>query len=212
LPLVAAASVVLLATAPNQAAVARLAAVSAPHAGAFLHAIPMTAIGTRMSDHSLRIAVAIRIGTSVCAEHQCICSAMVDVNGIHGLSCYISKGCLARHNAVNEVIKRALLTAEIPSCLELAKLSKTDDIRPDGVSTMPWSRGQCLTWDFTCPDTVAVSHLNKAVNGPGQVTNDAEQRKRDKYAALLTEYQSVPKAVETLGPVGDASTAFFSRT
>ena len=210
LPLVAASSAVLLSTAPNQAAVARLTAVSAPHAGAFLHAIPMTAMGTRMNDHSLRIAVAIRLGTAVCAEHRCVCGAMVDVSGIHGLSCRISKGRLARHNAVNELIKRALLTAEIPSRLEPAKLSHTDNKRPDGVSTMPWSRGQCLAWDFTCPDTLAVSHLNKAVNGPGHVANDAEQRKREKYEALSTEYQFVPIAIETLGPVGDEATAFFA--
>ena len=59
------------------------------------------------------------------------------------------------------------------------------------------------------PDTLAVSHLNKAVNGPGHVANDAEQRKRDKYEALSTEYQFVPIAIETLGPVGDEATAFF---
>jgi hypothetical protein len=110
LPLVAAASAVLLATAPNQAAVARLTAVSAPHAGAFLHAIPLKAIGAMMNDHSLRIAVALRLGTAVSSEHRCLCGAMVDVNGIHGLICRISKGRLERHNAVNKLIKRSLLT------------------------------------------------------------------------------------------------------
>jgi hypothetical protein len=69
--------------------------------------------------------------------------------------------------------------------------------------------GQCLPWDFTCPDTLAVSHLSKVVNGPGQVANDTEQRKRDKYAALSNDYQFVPIAIETLGPVGDAATVFF---
>jgi hypothetical protein len=185
--LVAAASVVLLASAPDQAAVARLTAVSAPHAGAFLHNIPMTATGTNTSDHSLHIAVSMRLGTSVCAEQRCLRGAMVDVNGIHRLCCRISKGRLACHNAVNELVKRALLTAEIPSRLEPTKLSHTDDKRSDGVSTMTWSREQ----DFTSPDTLAVSHLNKAVNGPGHVVNDPEQRKRDKYAALSTEYHAV---------------------
>jgi hypothetical protein len=127
---------------------------------------------------------------------------------IDSISCRISKGRLARHNAVNELIKRALLAAEIPSRLEPAKVSYTDHKRPYGVSTMPRSRGQCLAWDFTCPDTLAVRDLNKAVNGPEQVANDAEQRKRDKYAALSTEYQFVPIAIETLGPVGDEAPAF----
>jgi len=33
---------------------------------------------------------------------------------------------------------------------------------------------------FTCPDTLAASHLNVAVTGPGQVANHAEQLKIDK--------------------------------
>ena len=208
-PLVAAASSSLLITAPDQAAVARLTAVSAPYAGAFLHAVPITACGTRLDDRSLRIAIALRLGAPVCAEHRCICGTMVDASGIHGLSCRKSAGRLARHNAVNELIRRALLTAEIPSRLEPAKLSCTDDKRPDGVSTMPWSRGKCVAWDFTCPDTLAASHLNRAVTGPGEVANEAERRKMDKYAELATRYQFIPIAIETLGPIGTEATSFI---
>jgi len=209
MPLVEAASSLLLTTAPNQAAVARLTAVSAPHAGAFLHAIPITAIGTRMSNKSLRIAIALRLGAPVCAEHRCVCGTTVDISGLHGLSCQKSKGRIARHTAVNGLIKRALLSAEIPSRLEPANLLYGDDKRPDGVTTMPWSRGQSLAWDFTCPDTLAVSHLNDAVTGPGQVANHAEHLKMDKYAALSSEYQFVPIAIETLGAVGDEATSFL---
>ena len=74
---------------------------------------------------------------------------------------------------------------------------------------MPWSRGQSLAWDFTCPDKLAASHLNIAVTGPGQVANHAEQLKIDKYAALSKEYQFIPIAVETLGPVGEEATRFL---
>jgi len=74
---------------------------------------------------------------------------------------------------------------------------------------MPWSRGQSLAWDFTCPDTLAASHLNIAVTGLGQVANHAEQLKIDKYAALLKEFQFFPIAIETLGPVGEEATRFL---
>jgi len=67
---------------------------------------------------------------------------------------------------------------------EPAKLSHWDIKRPDGVTTMPWSRGQSLALDFKCPDTLAASQLNVAVTGPGPVANHAEQLKIDKYAAL----------------------------
>lgn len=42
-----------------------------------------------------------------------------------------------------------------------------------------------LVLDFTCPETVAPSHLNKAVTGPGAVATDAENRKRVKYTSSM---------------------------
>jgi len=128
LPLIDATLSLLLNTTPNQAAVARLSAVSPQHARAFLQAI--NAIGTRMNDKSIRIAITLRLGAQVCAEHRCVCGARtVDIR-LHGLSCKKSKGRIARHTAVNGVIKRALLSADIPSRLEPAKLSHCDNKRP----------------------------------------------------------------------------------
>jgi len=54
-----------------------------------------------------------------------------------------------------------------------------------------------------------VQITTKAVTGTGQVANHAEQPKRDKYAALSTEYQFVPIAIETLGAVGNEATSFL---
>jgi len=49
-----------------------------------------------------------------------------------------------------------------------------DDKRPDDLSLLLWSNGKCLAWDFTCPYTLAPSHPNAAVAGPGIVANEAE--------------------------------------
>jgi len=48
----------------------------------------------------------------VCAEHRCVCGAAIDVSGTHGLSSRKVAGRWARYNAVNELIRRALLTRE----------------------------------------------------------------------------------------------------
>ena len=69
--------------------------------------------------------------------------------------------------------------------------------------------GRCLVWDFTCPDTLAASHLNRAVLSPGAVANEAEKRKTAKYQSLTALYRFTPIAVETLGALGDEATAFF---
>ena len=199
--------------APDQAGKARLIAAAAPFSGAFLHARPCSSLGTRLDDSSFRIAVALRLGAPVCLPHDCVCGEKVDSLGRHGLSCRKSAGRSLRHTSVNDLIKRALASAEIPSRLEPSYLSRTNDRnenkRPDGVSLVPWESGRCLVWDFTCPDTFAQSHLNKAVTGQGAVASEAEIRKCTKYNYLGAMYNFVPVAVETLGSFGESANNFI---
>ena len=63
----------VLSTAQTQVGLARLLAVSAPHAGAYLNAIPCSSVGTRLDNTSLRIAIALRLGAPVCEPHTCVC-------------------------------------------------------------------------------------------------------------------------------------------
>jgi hypothetical protein len=116
---------------------------------------------------------------------------------------------MSRHSAVNDLIKRALTSAEVPCRLEPPSLLRDDNKRPDGLSLSPWSNGRCLVWDFTCPDTLAPSHLDLAVSGPGIVACEAEERKRMKYSNLSATYCFVPVAVETLGALGADATDFM---
>ena len=206
----------VLSAAQSQAGRARLIAAAAPHSGDFLTAVPCSSVGNRLDDSSLRIAIALRLGAPVCAPHECICGELTDELGVHGLSCRKSAGRHFRHSAVNDLIKRSLASAEIPSRLEPTGIVRnntddnTDNKRPDGLTIAPWTSGRCLVWDFTCPDTLAVSHLNRAVLGPGTVACDAESRKKSKYASLSdTTYNFIPIAVETIGALGDEASAFF---
>ena len=138
MPLVGIAMDKVLSAAPNQAGIARLTAGSAPYSGAFLQALPCSSIGTRLDDASLRIAIATRLGATVCASHTCICGATVESSGIHGLSIRKFAGRIIRHNELYDLIKRSLTTAEIPFKLEPAWLfrSESDGKRPDGISFM----------------------------------------------------------------------------
>ena len=197
--------------AQTQVGRARLIAAAAPHSGDFLHAIPCSAVGTRLDDTSFRIAVSLRLGATMCVPHTCVCGAEVDCFGIHGLACRKSAGRHMRHNAVNDLIKRALASADIPALLEPKSLSRDDGKRPDGLTVLPWANGRCLVWDFTCPDTLAASHLNRAVISPGLVANDAEDRKTAKYLTLAPLYNFMPIAVESLGALGDCATDFLQK-
>jgi hypothetical protein len=74
---------------------------------------------------------------------------------------------------------------------------------------MPWERGKCLVWDYTCPDTLAASHLDRSVLGAGVTASDAETRKRAKYGLLSAQHDFVPVAIETLGAYGDDAMHFI---
>jgi len=72
-----------------------------------------------------------------------------------------------------------------------------------GVTIIPWSRGRCAARDFTCPDTLASSHLNRAVNDPGQAEEEREVYQVDCSVSFPTN------GIETLGPVGKEATLFI---
>ena len=66
---------------------ARLKALTTPHAGDWLHAPPLTAVGLRLSDEAIRVATEFRLGTRICQPHICVGGTMVDANGLHSLAC-----------------------------------------------------------------------------------------------------------------------------
>ena len=123
-PLVGIAKDRVLSAALTQAGIACLNAASAPYSGAFLQALPCSATGTRLDDTSIQISIATRLGAPVCAPHTCICGTTVHSSGTHGLSCRKSAWHHMRHSAMNDLIKRSLATAEIPSRLEPTSLSQ----------------------------------------------------------------------------------------
>src|SRR5690349_11337346 len=66
---------------------ARLLAVSAPHSGDWLNALPLSSCGLRLDNEAVRVAVGLRLGTSLCEPHTCICGTAVNVLGTHDLAC-----------------------------------------------------------------------------------------------------------------------------
>ena len=194
----------LLSVAANEEERARLLAVSTKESGAWLRALPVSALA------AVKVAVGLRLGTPVCGPHTCqYCGTQVDSLGRHALSCVRSEGHHQRHSAMNDVIKCALVSAHVPSQLEPAGLSRSDGKRPDGVTLAPWKSGQLLVWDATCPDTFAPSYRAHATQEAGKVTERAEERKVEKYRCLPASHLFCPVAIETLGAVGPQSLALI---
>ena len=195
----------------DQISRARLLAAASRESGLWLHAIPSPPLGTLLDPESFRIAIALLIGAAVCEPHSCRCGQRMDSRGLHGLSCKFSAGRHPRHAALNDVIRRALQSAGIPSILEPVGVDRGDGKRPDGLTVFPFSEGRCLCWDATCIDTFADSHVNNSAMSAGCAASTAEESKRRKYASLAARYQFEPVAVETTGTYGKTTDTLISK-
>ena len=151
----------LLTNCTSQIDKARILASKAAHTGDWLNAPPITSIGLRMSNETIRVAVGLRLGAKLCEPHQFNCGALVDARSLHGLSSRRIAGRHARHSLLNDTIWRALNKAGVQSTKEPTGLLRSDGKRPDGVTVIPWAKGRCLTWDVTVLDTFAISHISR---------------------------------------------------
>ncbi|XP_021953585.1 uncharacterized protein LOC110850460 [Folsomia candida] len=189
---------------------ARLRSLPNKYAGVWL-TLPSPQLGTLLSNETFRVSVALRLGCDICQPHKCPCGAQVSSRGLHGLSSRRSAGRWSRHEAANDVIARALRSAEVPCIREPAGCSTTDGKRPDGMTLVPWARGRSLVWDFTCADTFAPSHLPDTVRHQGAAASKAEDAKKKKYAFLMDRYIFVPVAMETTGVWGQEGLALIEQ-
>ena len=107
---------------------------------------------------------------------------------------------------MNDLLKRSLASAKIPSLLEPTGIARSDGRRPDGISVMPWRNGRTLVWDATCPDTFAPSHVALAA---GLVASQAEKAKTQKYAFLRSSHHFVSFAIKASGVFGQEAITFI---
>ena len=56
---------------------ARFLTAASFHSDDWLLALPITACGFRLSDGAVRVAVALRLGCSVCVPHYCRCGSLI---------------------------------------------------------------------------------------------------------------------------------------
>ena len=145
----------------DQVSTARLLATAQKDRGAWLNALPVSSLGTLLDSDSFRVGIALRVGVDVSIPRSCRNGWRMNCRGFHGLSRKYSAGRFPRHSAMNDVVKRALHKAGLPSVLEHPGLDRGDGSRPDGIAVFPFSGGRSLVWDCTCVDIFAGLHLNR---------------------------------------------------
>jgi len=75
-----------------------------------------------------------RLESNLCVPHTCDCDTEVDASGSHAFICKKSPGRIARHQALNDVVARAFVSAGFPVTKEPVRLARQDGKRPDGLT------------------------------------------------------------------------------
>ena len=175
-----------------------------------MNTLPLSSLGLHLDADTVRISVSLRLGAKNCEPHKCRCGQTVDVLGLHGFSCLYSAGRSPRHSHLNDIIKRSLAVAGVPSILEPLGLDPISGIRPDGVTVFPFCNGKSLCWDATCSDTFSKSSVIESALAAGSAANKAEDRKVKYYHSLESRYRFIPVSVETSGVYGKLTSRFIS--
>ena len=131
-----------------------------------------------------------------------MCGGHIDRLALHRLSYKLATGRLTRHAAINDLLVRALRQAGILCTKEPRHLSPNDALRPDGLTSEPWSRGRVIIWDVTVKDSFAPSFRRIARNVRA-VAARGEGEKETKYDSLLNEFIFVPFVIESTGVWGN---------
>ena len=80
---------------------------------------------------------------------------------------------------------------------------------PVGLIEKPEQDRKCLTWDFTCINTISDSYILECAKEPGKGAEVAKRKKFRKYDKLLNNYHFIPIAVETFGAWGQEGLKFI---
>ena len=104
--------------------------------------------------------------------------------GVAWLSLKQAPSKTTRHQAINDVIARAVTSTGIPVTKGPVGLTRLDGKRPDCLTLTPWQRGEALTWDVTVVSTLADSYLHASSHSAGGAAEVASVRKESKYSIL----------------------------
>ncbi|XP_062510401.1 uncharacterized protein LOC134186441 [Corticium candelabrum] len=130
---------------------ARLDTISAPHAGAWLRAIPNPNLSLAMPQREFIIAVCKWLGIAFFppppSSKRCSCGQVLDSYGDHLLGCGEGNWRNRRHNALADIVFEALLS-DNANCHREQRLCGDSNARPGDVYHPDFERGRPTYFDI----------------------------------------------------------------
>ena len=157
----------------------------------------------------LTYAVGLHLGINLCVTHYYPCGKLIGARGTLRLSCKRGAAKAMRHHLLNDIVRRTLVRANIPSVLESTGLSRGDGKTPDGMTLIPWQGGKNITWDVIVTNNIAYSYLHVSAAFAGGAADEAASKKEIKYTALDHSYTFIPLSFETYGSINNKGIKFL---
>ena len=195
---------------------ARLRAASAPHAGAWLQALPSKALDQRHSHCEFAAALQLWLGSApLTSDTWCPkCDQVLDAGGFHALSCMAGGDAINCHNSLRDHVFFASRAAGLNPRREESGLLPDDPRRRPGDLFFPlWPGGAPVAMDFAVTSPLNLAALAGAAERSLDAASSYEQRKRDdRETARKCEalgISLVPMVAESFGGWGgEAQKAF----
>jgi hypothetical protein len=200
--------------------IVRLAALSLPHAGAWLEAIPNKVHGGILEPKAFQAALQVRLGSLVFPSEvrTVVCpwfsNILQDPRGTHALSCQHYR--IANHNLVARAVHQATLRAGLQASLETLHLVPDSSARPADVRIHnSGSTGAGTSLDISIVNPYNSSYLATAAAATkaGSAVRAREKEKIKKYSKMdivMADYKPVvvnvfggwgPEAVKAFKPI-----------
>ena len=154
-----------LTAASSDAHKARLRAVSAPHAGAWLQAQPCSALGQRMAHCEFVAALRLWLGCAASSRDDWCpkCDQVMDALGLHAFSCMAGGDAVKLHNALRDFVHAFAHLAGLRAEKEESGLLPDDPRRRPGDVYFPtWPLGPPLALDFAVTSPLRQSEVQTA--------------------------------------------------
>ncbi|GBP92389.1 hypothetical protein EVAR_68441_1 [Eumeta japonica] len=147
-----------------------------------------------------RVAVALLLGFIVCEPHLCICGSTVETNDYHGLSCKRSSDRSLRLRALNNIVRRALISANVSCTFQPPGLRRSNDTPTESNSRNPQSRSEVVRKRLTGARGARLDAAKFAFHStkrPGRTSAVSFRRRFDLILCVLVVFKNIaPFALE----------------
>ena len=197
---------------------ARLQSLTLPHAGDWLHAAPILALGLHLQPLEFVLAASYRLGLPLYrvegASPTCpACHQPADIYGIHTMNCGTGGERIHRHTLLVDVVHQVAAAAQLAPRKEVRFLIPGRDSRPADVLLPQWSGGQDAALDITVVNPCQAAFVVGAAATPGYALEQAHRRKMRgaEEACRAQGLNFLPLVAESHGGWGEVAVAVVDR-